>query len=74
MLSRAVVVTMIGTFRPWPLWPAHHVMLELSRRIVANPGHEADLVVDEDERRVFRRQRFIGRVGSDMTVSCRKER
>ena len=30
-----------------------NVMLQLSRRIVANPSHETDLMVDEDERGVF---------------------
>jgi DNA-binding transcriptional LysR family regulator len=55
----------------------HHVVLQLSRRIVANPRHKADLVVDEDERGVFRCKRLIGAgwVGHDILlqkgkVSC----
>src|SRR5208337_2548754 len=61
MLSRAVVVTMIGNCRALAAFgQRHHVVLQLSRRIVANAGHEADLVVNEDQ----------GRIGSDMTLSC----
>ena len=41
----------------------HHVMLELAGRIITNAGHEADLMIDEDERRVFRGER---RVGADL--------
>jgi hypothetical protein len=38
----------------------HHVVLQFTRRIVANPGHEADLVVDEDQSGVFRCKRLVG--------------
>ena len=46
----------------------HDVVLQLSRRIVANAGHEADLVVNEDERGVFSCKRLVGadRVGHDV--------
>jgi len=54
-----------------------HVVLQLARRIVANPGHQADLVVDEDERGVFRCKRLIGAdwVGHDIlqNVSIREQ-
>jgi hypothetical protein len=40
----------------------HHVVLQFSRRIVANPGHKADLVVDEDECGVFRCKWLVGAV------------
>jgi hypothetical protein len=55
MLSRAVVVTMIGNFRALAALASATFVLQLARRIVANPGHQADLVVDEDECGVFRR-------------------
>ena len=50
----------------------HDVVLQLSGRIVANAGHEADLVVDEDQRGVFRCERLVraDRVGHDV-LSCR---
>ena len=54
MLSRAVVVTMIGNFRALAALASATFVLQLARRIVANPGHQADLVVDEG--RVWRFQ------------------
>src|SRR5258706_1657043 len=54
MLSRAVVVTMIGSFSALAaLAKADHVMLQLPGRIITNAGHEADLMIDENERCVF---------------------
>src|SRR6476620_7544221 len=35
-------------------------MLQLPRRIIPNPGQDADLMVDEDECGVFRCERFVG--------------
>jgi hypothetical protein len=52
----------------------HHVVLQLSRGIVANPGHEADLVVNEDERGVFRCQRFVGAAWLGHDILLQKER
>src|SRR5215831_8378145 len=43
MLSRAVVVTMIGNFRALAALASATFVLQLARRIVANPGHQADL-------------------------------
>jgi hypothetical protein len=47
MLSRAVAVTMIGNFSALAAGKANHVMrLQFSCRIIANPRHQAHLVVD----------------------------
>jgi hypothetical protein len=40
--------------------PSLKAMLQFSCRIIANPRHQAHLVVDEDERGVFRRERLVG--------------
>ena len=54
MLSRAVVVTMIGMRALAASASATTLCFSSASRIVANAGHQADLVVDEDERGVFR--------------------
>src|SRR5438309_1919309 len=42
------------------LCQGHYVVLEQGNRIVTDASHQADLVIDEDERRVFGRKRLIG--------------
>jgi hypothetical protein len=37
----------------------HDVMFQLAGRIVTDPCHEADLMIDEDERRVLGSQGFV---------------
>src|SRR3984893_16800386 len=39
---------------------ANHVVLQFSCRIIANPRHQAHLVVDEDERGLFGRELLVG--------------
>ena len=51
MLSRAVVVTMIG--RLWSLatfGKPDYIVLELARGNVPDARHEADLMIDQDKR------------------------
>jgi hypothetical protein len=61
MLSRAVVVTTIGSFRALAaLARGHYVVFQFAGRIVTDPRHEADLMIDEDECRVFRGERLVG--------------
>src|ERR1041384_6586796 len=45
--------------RPRCLGQRDHVVLQLSRRIIPNASHEADLVVDKDERGVFGSERVV---------------
>jgi len=60
MLSRAVVVTTIGSFSAFAaLAKANHVVFQLACRIVTDAGHKADLVINEDKIRVFGSQRFV---------------
>jgi len=49
-------------------------VLKLSRRLIANSRHEANLVIDEDERGVFRRKRFVEAswIGHDILLEKRK--
>lgn len=42
-------------------------MLQLAGRIIADAGHEADLMIDEDERRIFGGQ---GLVGTHLITHC----
>jgi len=46
-------------------------MLELGDRVVAHSAHEADLVIDEDERRAFGCERLVtaGWVGHGILLS-----
>jgi hypothetical protein len=74
MLSRAVVVTTIGNFSALAALAKPTTLLQLSCRIIAYPCHQAHLVVDEDERGVFRRERLVGAVllGHDFLLQERK--
>src|SRR6476659_9000597 len=72
MLSRAVVVTMITISGPWPLWPAR-TRCASALPSNANPSHEADLVIDKDERGVFRSKRLVGTCWIGHDIFLQKE-
>ena len=60
MLSRAVVVTTIGSFSALAaLARATTLCFSSPIEIVANAAHQADLMIDENERSVLRSQRFV---------------
>jgi len=67
MLSRAVVVTRIGSFSA--LARANTLCLSSPIRIVADARHETDLMIDEDERRVWEvRFRRAGLISHAVTI------
>ena len=54
MLSRAVVVTMIGSFSAFAAFARPTTLcFELCDRVVTHSGHEADLVINEDRSAPF---------------------
>src|SRR5713226_5514872 len=60
MLSRAVVVYNNRQFQCFcSSGQGHDVMFQLAGRIVTDARHEADLMIDEDERRVLGSQGFV---------------
>ena len=75
MLSRAVVVTTIGNFQRLSRFgKGNDIVLQFSGRIIANSRHQAHLVVNEDERGVFRGERLVGArlLGHDILLRKRK--
>src|SRR5689334_1864895 len=60
MLSRAVVVTTIGSSSTLAaLARATKLCFSFASRIIADARHETDLMVDKDERGVLGTQRFV---------------
>jgi len=56
MLSRAVVVTMIGSFSDFAaLASATTFVFQLAGRIVTDAGHEANLMIDQNKAPHFRK-------------------
>jgi len=38
----------------------HHVVFQLTGRIITDAGHEADLMINENERRIFGSEGLVG--------------